>query len=106
MGRSSSSFAQVVAMVGSGNDQGEYYLTDIISCAVHEDIDVVTVSCVDGDEVLGVNSRGELAVAERLYQTRQAESLMAAGLTLHDPARLIFVASCILVRTVKSMSMS
>jgi len=76
-----------LAMVGSGNDQGEYYLTDIISCAVHEDIDVVTVSCVDGDEVLGVNSRGELAVAERLYQTRQAESLMAAGLTLHDPAR-------------------
>jgi bifunctional UDP-N-acetylglucosamine pyrophosphorylase/glucosamine-1-phosphate N-acetyltransferase len=40
------------------------------------------------DEVLGVNSRNQLAHLERVYQRQQAEILMAAGVTIIDPNRI------------------
>ncbi len=73
--------------IDTANTQGEYYLTDVIGCAVHSGVEVVSVNCEDPFEIVGVNSRADLAKVERLFQSRQAESLMDAGLTLHDPAR-------------------
>ncbi len=73
--------------IDTANTQGEYYLTDVIGCAVHSGVEVVSVNCEDPFEIVGVNSRADLAKVERLFQSRQAESLMNAGLTLHDPAR-------------------
>jgi bifunctional UDP-N-acetylglucosamine pyrophosphorylase/glucosamine-1-phosphate N-acetyltransferase len=69
------------------NAQSEYYLTDIISMAVNEGIEIKTTHPGDSDEVLGVNNREQLAHLERAYQKRQAEQLMLAGVTLRDPAR-------------------
>lgn len=69
------------------NAQGEYYLTDIIGLAVEDGVPVETVTATDVDEVLGVNNRQQLAHLERVYQLRQAEALMASGVTLKDPAR-------------------
>ncbi len=69
------------------NAQGEYYLTDIIGLAVEEGVPVKTFTAKDPDEVLGVNNRQQLAHLERVYQRRQAEILMALGVTLKDPAR-------------------
>ena len=40
------------------------------------------------EEVLGINSRQELALMERIYQRRLAESLMDQGVTVIDPDRL------------------
>lgn len=70
------------------NAQGEYYLTDVIELAVNEGCKVNTTCVDDFYETLGVNSRQQLAELERYYQQQQAEKLMAAGVTLRDPARL------------------
>lgn len=69
------------------NAQSEYYLTDIITMAVDEKIEIVTVSSdVDG-EMQGVNDRVELAKLERYFQQQAAKKLMLAGVTLRDPDR-------------------
>jgi bifunctional UDP-N-acetylglucosamine pyrophosphorylase/glucosamine-1-phosphate N-acetyltransferase len=70
------------------NVQGEYYLTDIISMAVTEQVAIATRVPRDISEILGVNSKPELAQLERMYQKQQAEKLMQQGVTLRDPARL------------------
>ncbi|MEK9786143.1 MAG: bifunctional UDP-N-acetylglucosamine diphosphorylase/glucosamine-1-phosphate N-acetyltransferase GlmU [Gammaproteobacteria bacterium] len=69
------------------NAQGEYYLTDVVAQAVASNTPVASVICSDPTEVVGVNSRSELAKAERIFQRRQADRLMEAGLTIEDPAR-------------------
>ena len=71
----------------NGNAQGEYYLTDIIAMAVNDGLSVNALCTADQDEVAGVNDRVQLAHLERVYQQRQAERLMRAGVTLLDPSR-------------------
>lgn len=69
------------------NAQGEYYLTDIITMAVEEKIEIVTVSSDIDGEMQGVNDRVQLAKLERYFQQQAAEKLMLAGVTLRDPQR-------------------
>lgn len=69
------------------NAQGEYYLTDIVAMAVADGVAVETLCVADEDEVAGVNSKRQLAELERVYQRRQADALLAQGVTLRDPAR-------------------
>lgn len=69
------------------NAQGEYYLTDIITMAVDENIEIVTVSSDIDGEMQGVNDRVQLAKLERYFQYQAAEKLMLAGVTLRDPSR-------------------
>jgi bifunctional UDP-N-acetylglucosamine pyrophosphorylase/glucosamine-1-phosphate N-acetyltransferase len=80
--------AQWLARLGTDNAQGEYYLTDVVKMAVEEGFPVATVQPGTVDEVLGVNSKRDLATLERCYQRRQAERLMAQGVTLLDPERI------------------
>lgn len=70
------------------NAQGEYYLTDIIAMAVADGVEVMASHPAGEDEVLGVNSRSQLAHLERVYQRQYAEQLMAQGVTIADPARI------------------
>lgn len=70
------------------NAQGEYYLTDIIAVVVSEGVAIATRAPQDITEILGVNSKQELAQVERIHQKQQAEQLMSQGVTLRDPARL------------------
>ncbi len=70
------------------NVQGEYYLTDVIAMAVADGIAVGAASTQSASEGLGVNDRSDLARAERAIQWQIAETLMAEGVTLADPARL------------------
>ncbi len=74
--------------ISSDNSQEEYYLTDIVSLAVSEGIAVAAVEAKNSELLLGINSKSDLAVAERNYQQIQADRLMGAGVTLHDPTRL------------------
>ncbi|MCC5858221.1 MAG: bifunctional UDP-N-acetylglucosamine diphosphorylase/glucosamine-1-phosphate N-acetyltransferase GlmU [Ectothiorhodospiraceae bacterium] len=69
------------------NAQGEYYLTDVVARAVEDAVTVTAVSAADPIEVSGVNNREQLAGLERAWQQREANRLMAAGVTLLDPAR-------------------
>lgn len=70
------------------NAQGEYYLTDIIAMAAGEGVRISAIQPQTEQEVQGVNNRQQLAELERWYQQQQAEALMAAGVTLMDPARI------------------
>ncbi len=77
-----------LAALKNHNAQGEYYLTDIISMAVSEQVAIATRAPRALSEILGVNSKPELAQLERMSQKQQAEKLMQQGVTLRDPARL------------------
>ena len=70
------------------NSQGEYYLTDIVHMAVAQGVAVHTAQPAHIWEVLGVNSKAQLADLERTWQQGEAARLMAHGVTLADPARL------------------
>jgi bifunctional UDP-N-acetylglucosamine pyrophosphorylase / glucosamine-1-phosphate N-acetyltransferase len=70
------------------NAQREYYLTDVVGLAVSDKIPVQTVKARDTREVLGVNSKEQLAQLERLHQLQRATLLMQQGVTLVDPHRL------------------
>jgi len=76
-----------LARLDNTNAKGEYYLTDIIGMAVAEGQEVAVSKAADPSEVLGINTQSQLAVAERIYQSRQAQRLMDQGVTLLDPAR-------------------
>ena len=71
----------------NNNVQGEYYLTDIISMAVEDGLQIVTSSPQSEIEIMGVNDKQQLSVLEREFQRREAERLMKEGITLVDPNR-------------------
>jgi bifunctional UDP-N-acetylglucosamine pyrophosphorylase/glucosamine-1-phosphate N-acetyltransferase len=70
------------------NAQGEYYLTDVIGLAVADGVHVHGSVVDSATEVLGINDRAQLALAERTLQRRIAADLMRRGVTLADPERL------------------
>ncbi|MDQ5916926.1 MAG: bifunctional UDP-N-acetylglucosamine pyrophosphorylase / glucosamine-phosphate N-acetyltransferase [Pseudomonadota bacterium] len=76
-----------LAGLSNNNAQGEYYLTDVIAAAVAEGVPVVAAQPQDEWEVLGVNSKVQLAELERVHQQRIAHDLLESGVRLADPAR-------------------
>jgi bifunctional UDP-N-acetylglucosamine pyrophosphorylase/glucosamine-1-phosphate N-acetyltransferase len=72
--------------LGSANAQGEYYLPDIIRMYRAGGFAVETQTIDDPREILGVNSRKELADVAATVKTTRAEALMASGVTIVDPA--------------------
>ncbi|MDZ4142893.1 MAG: bifunctional UDP-N-acetylglucosamine diphosphorylase/glucosamine-1-phosphate N-acetyltransferase GlmU [Methylotenera sp.] len=77
-----------LAQLSNNNAQGEYYLTDIVALAVEQGIEVNAEITADEWSVTGINSKTDLSVIERIYQTRIAQKLLQQGVTLKDPARL------------------
>ncbi len=68
------------------NNQGEYYLTDVISVLVEKGERVEAVTSPDPNVVMGVNTRAEMARAAALIRTSVLEKLMDSGVTVMDPA--------------------
>lgn len=79
---------QWLPKLSSANAQGEYYLTDIISMAVQDGMQVIAEHPASAMEVQGANNRQQVSELERHYQHLQAQRLMAEGATLLDPARI------------------
>ncbi|MAG98071.1 MAG: bifunctional UDP-N-acetylglucosamine diphosphorylase/glucosamine-1-phosphate N-acetyltransferase GlmU [Alphaproteobacteria bacterium] len=75
--------------VGNDNAKQEYYLTDMVAVAHARGLGCTFVEG-DPEEVLGVNSRAELALAEAAVQSRLRAAAMAAGATLLDPDSVFF----------------
>lgn len=73
--------------VQPNNQQKEYYLTDLIGIAARRGARLAGVEA-DPEEVIGVNSRADLAKAEAILQKRIAARWMAEGVTIVDPARV------------------
>ena len=85
--------------VTPNNAKGEYYLTDVIGLARAAGLSCGAIEA-DADEVVGVNSRVELAEVEALFQTRRRTAAMLAGATLADPASVWFSHDTVLGRDV------
>ncbi len=76
-----------LARLRPDNVQGEYYLPDAVHALIGAGERVEVVLHGDAEEVLGVNTRAELARAARSLFARKAAELQAAGVTLLDAAR-------------------
>jgi bifunctional UDP-N-acetylglucosamine pyrophosphorylase/glucosamine-1-phosphate N-acetyltransferase len=72
--------------IASQNAQGEFYLTDLIAIYRRRRLPVETLMVENPEEIRGINSRTELAEVSRLVRQKKNEELMAAGVTLIDPA--------------------
>ena len=87
MAMPSALLGQWLGRLSNDNSQHEYYLTDIVSMAVDSGLPIRTVNPGHEWEVLGVNSKVQLAQLERIAQCCSAEQLMEQGVRLADPAR-------------------
>ena len=75
--------------IGKDNAKGEYYLTDAIEIARGAGHSAGVIECPHS-EVLGINSRAELAEAEAVFQARARARALADGVTLIAPETVYF----------------
>ena len=81
--------AENLRRLSTNNAQGEYYLTDLIGM-LREGGKRVGALIVDNPiEVLGVNSRAELATVEAEIQRRVIDRLMENGVTFRNPSTVV-----------------
>jgi bifunctional UDP-N-acetylglucosamine pyrophosphorylase / glucosamine-1-phosphate N-acetyltransferase len=73
--------------VAADNAQGEYYLPDLVAIDRQQGRVVETMTA-NPDEIRGINSRSELAEVSRIMRQQKNAELMAAGVTLEDPATI------------------
>ncbi len=71
------------------NAAGEFYLTDVVAIARAKGFGCA-VSVASESEVMGINSRSELAEAEAVFQGAQRQKFMDEGVTLLDPSSVYF----------------
>lgn len=79
----------MLARLGNDNAKGEYYLTDLVGLARGDGL-ACTVVEADARELVGVNSRADLAAAEAIVQAQLRQRAMTKGATLSDPASVFF----------------
>ncbi|OLB94779.1 MAG: UDP-N-acetylglucosamine diphosphorylase/glucosamine-1-phosphate N-acetyltransferase [Candidatus Rokubacteria bacterium 13_1_40CM_68_15] len=75
-----------LAEVRPDNDQGEYYLTDVVAILSRAGARVEAVTVADSSEALGVNDRKQLAAVAAIQRRRILDRLMEGGVTIVDPA--------------------
>jgi bifunctional UDP-N-acetylglucosamine pyrophosphorylase/glucosamine-1-phosphate N-acetyltransferase len=75
---------ELLHQVGNRNAQGEFYLPDVIGIARGKGLGAAVVEGSE-DEMLGVNSRAQLADAEAAFQARRRRALMEAGVSFAAP---------------------
>jgi bifunctional UDP-N-acetylglucosamine pyrophosphorylase/glucosamine-1-phosphate N-acetyltransferase len=71
--------------LGTDNPAGEYYLTDMVAILNRAGHTVAAIEIPDAGELLGINTRVELAAVDRIFRERKARELMLAGVTIEKP---------------------
>ena len=79
----------LVSDLSNDNEKGEFYLTDIVKLSRQNGRECIAIEG-DEEELLGINSRAELALAETIIQDRLRETAMENGTTLNDPSSIYF----------------
>jgi bifunctional UDP-N-acetylglucosamine pyrophosphorylase/glucosamine-1-phosphate N-acetyltransferase len=74
-----------IGSLGNDNAQNEFYLTDLVAMAASQGTPCLAMGIDDGDEIMGVNDRAQLAQAGRILRRRINRDLMLSGVTLVDP---------------------
>jgi len=75
--------------IGNDNASAEYYLTDIVAAARAQGHLASVVTC-DEAETMGINTRAELANAEKLFQSNKRAEALENGVTLTAPDTVFF----------------
>jgi bifunctional UDP-N-acetylglucosamine pyrophosphorylase/glucosamine-1-phosphate N-acetyltransferase len=78
-----------LSRVGTDNSQGEVYLTDIVAIAAGQGHKVHRFVHTPAIDVLGVNSRVELAQAHAELQMRHNREIMLSGVTMYGPETIL-----------------
>jgi bifunctional UDP-N-acetylglucosamine pyrophosphorylase / glucosamine-1-phosphate N-acetyltransferase len=89
-----SSLVNVMRQIKPHNKKKEYYLTDAIGLLSKKNEVVAGMKIQNADEVMGINSRVELAKANRIMQARINEEHMRKGVTLIDPQTTFIAHGC------------
>ncbi len=71
--------------IGKENVQGEYYLTDLVEVARKRDLRCSAHMVADPVEVMGINTRVDLATATEALRQEKIKELMLSGVTIIDP---------------------
>jgi len=85
---------RAIGQVRPDNDQGEYYLTDVVGFLVAGGLQVAALQLADPAEMAGVNSRSDLGEVHRLLNQRIVRRLQEAGVTVLDPGTTWVDADC------------
>ena len=89
---------EMLEKVKNDNNQGEYYLPDVLSLIREQKEIIETYLCDDFDETFGVNDRVALAYAENVMRNRINTKHMLAGVTLVDPTNTYIAPNAIIGR--------
>lgn len=87
----------LIAAVKAENAAAEYYLTDIVAIACARGLSAGVVTCPEA-ETLGINTRAELAQAERAFQDRMRAEALEDGVTLCAPETVYFAQDTVIGR--------
>lgn len=79
----------LIDQVGNDNASGEYYLTDIVGLARSKGAACRAITCSE-EETMGVNSRTDLAAADKAFQERMRADALDLGVTMHAPETVFF----------------
>ena len=79
----------LLGKITNNNAKGEYYLTDVVEIANADGKSVIAIE-ISPDNVIGINTRAELAEAEAIWQNRKRRAMMLAGVTMQAPETVFF----------------
>jgi bifunctional UDP-N-acetylglucosamine pyrophosphorylase/glucosamine-1-phosphate N-acetyltransferase len=74
-----------IGEIGTNNPAGEYYLTDIVEILRRHGHHVDAMPLRDPNELLGINTKSELADVDRIFRTAKVRQLMLDGVTIERP---------------------
>ena len=77
--------ASLLEAIGNANAKGEYYLTDIVEIARARGLRCVAIEAPEQD-MMGCNTRAELAGIEQVWQARARHAAMLSGVSMIDPS--------------------
>jgi bifunctional UDP-N-acetylglucosamine pyrophosphorylase/glucosamine-1-phosphate N-acetyltransferase len=89
MAADAATLLRLLARVTNANAAGEYYLTDVPGLAVAEGLTATAILCPEA-ETLGINSRAELAAAERAFQAMRRAEMIDTGVAMPAPDTVHF----------------
>lgn len=75
------------------NPAREYYLTDMIAILLRAGHKIAAMKIADPNELLGINNRLELSIADRVLRERKVRELMLSGVTIERPETVCIDAS-------------
>jgi bifunctional UDP-N-acetylglucosamine pyrophosphorylase/glucosamine-1-phosphate N-acetyltransferase len=89
----------ILERIGDDNAKREFYLTDAVSIARELGLQTAAIE-VEEDEVRGINTKAQLAVAEAVLQKRLRQAALEAGVTMQAPETVFLAADTKLGRDV------